>query len=355
VTTELVVLAAFAGITVGIVLSALSIVRLVRLARQPELARAPIVPQSTVTFAQAGPAELGLEGPLFTSKFRDLGFELLDPAGQPVRLDRLWTRTSSSGFARTRLSLYGIHIAQPGAYAVRVTGIDPEIDYRECAVVFVRPAGTGVALGVVSLLASIGLTAASIATAGALMLGPTTVPEEPVAAPPPPRAQTPVAESRGGRAVRIDRRRLEPAKDVVWPTLRMRVRVPDDWLVRTLSETEVDLRHPTMPSTFFVGRAMPMPAGPTFADYLEAHVTHAREQLTTGLIDGYATKRIGTVPGVLTIEPRQDGALHTITWTGFQPAAVGSLSVTLLAGAAGDDFSRDEPLLGAIFDSISFE
>src|SRR6185503_20795363 len=95
VTTELVVLAAFAGIMAGVVLSILSIVRLVRLASQPELARAPIAPQSTVTFAQAGRVELALEGPLFTSKLRSLGFELLDPAGLPVRLDRLWMRTSS--------------------------------------------------------------------------------------------------------------------------------------------------------------------------------------------------------------------------------------------------------------------
>jgi hypothetical protein len=355
VTTELVVLAAFAGITTGVVLSALSIARLMRLARQPELARAPIAPQSTVTFAQAGRAELALEGPLFTSKLRNLGFELRDPTGLPVRLDRLWMRTSSSGFSRTRLSLYGVDIARPGTYAVHVTGIDPATDYGQCAVLFVRPSGSGIALSIVSLLASIGLTAASIATAGALMLGPAAAPDEPSPAPATPRNRAPIADSRGGRAVRTDPGRLGTAQEVVWPVLRMRVRVPDDWLVRKLSETEIDLRHPTTPSTFLVGRATPMPAGPTFDDYLDAHVTHAREQLKTRLIDGYATKRIGVVPGVLTIEQRQDGSTHMITWTGFQPAAVGSLSVTLLAGAAGDDFARDEPLLGAIFDSISFE
>jgi hypothetical protein len=355
VTTELVVLAAFAGIMAGVVLSILSIVRLVRLASQPELARAPIAPQSAVTFAQAGRVELALEGPLFTSKLRSLGFELLEPAGLPVRLDRLWMRTLSGGFSRTRLSLYGVHVSLPGTYAVRVTGIDPETDYGQCALLFVRPSGAGIALHVVSLLASIGLAAASIATAGALMLGPTATPDEPVVAPVVPQNRAAVAETRGGRAVRTDPRRLGTAQEVVWSVLRMRVRVPDDWLVRTLSETEIDLRHPTTPSTFLVGRATPMPAGPTFSDYLDAHVTHAREQLKTRLIDGYATKRIGAVPGVLTIEQRQDGSTHVITWTGFQPAAVGSLSVTLLAGAAGDDFARDEPLLGAIFDSISFE
>jgi hypothetical protein len=188
------------------------------------------------------------------------------------------------------------------------------------------------------------------------MLDPTGARDEPVVEQPATRrSRTPVADARGGRAIRADPRRLAPAQEVVWPVLRMRVRVPDDWLVRKVSETELDLRHPTMPSTFLVGRATPMPAGPTFDDYLDAHVTHAREQLETQVIDGYSTKRIGAVPGVLTIERRQAGAIGTITWTGFQPAAIGSLSVTLLAGAAGDDFARDETLLGAILESISFE
>ena len=69
----------------------------------------------------------------------------------------------------------------------------------------------------------------------------------------------------------------------------------------------------------------------------------------------WATKRIGVVPGVLTLERRDDGARRMITWTGFQPAAVGSLSVTLLAGADATDFTRDETLLGAIVDSVRFD
>jgi hypothetical protein len=97
-----------------------------------------------------------------------------------------------------------------------------------------------------------------------------------------------------------------------------------------------------------------MPAGPTFEAYLIEHVTHAREQLEMRRIDGFATRRIGNVPGVLTLEHREDG-FHTITWTGFQPAAVGSLSITLVGAAAGDDYAREEPLLGAIFESISFD
>jgi hypothetical protein len=134
----------------------------------------------------------------------------------------------------------------------------------------------------------------------------------------------------------------------------MRVRVPRDWVVWKVGTTDIDLRDPMALATFFSGHVTPMPAGPTFDDYLTAHVTHARDRLAGRLIDGYATKRIGMVPGVLTIE-RREGGEHRIAWTGFQPAAVGSLSITLVAGAAAEDFARDETLLGAIFESISFD
>ena len=47
--------------------------------------------------------------------------------------------------------------------------MDPGRDYADIAVLFIRPAGAGIALTIVSLLASIGLTAAALATAGALL------------------------------------------------------------------------------------------------------------------------------------------------------------------------------------------
>lgn len=344
-----------AGIVAGVLLSVLAVTRLVRLARQPELARVPVAGRSPVTFAEAGRAELALEGPFLTTRFRGLGFALRDAAGLPVRLRRLWIRPSSGGVSRTRRSLYGCEIPRPDTYTLEVTGIDPASDYGRCAVVFVRPVAAGVAVTVVSLLASVGLTAAGIATAGALLFG-TSAPDAPDD--PRPAARTDrvtIPESRGGRALASDPGRLGVPLDIVWPVLRMRVRVPADWAVRKLDTTEIDLRDPRTPSTFLTGRVSPMPAGPTFDDYLDAHVTHARDRLASRLIDGYATKRIGAVPGVLTLERRGDGGLHTITWTGFQPAAVGSLSVTLLAGAAAEDYARDEPLLGAIFESISFD
>jgi hypothetical protein len=113
-------------------------------------------------------------------------------------------------------------------------------------------------------------------------------------------------------------------------------------------------RHPTVPSTYVLARVTPMPAGPSVGDYVQAHVTHAREQLATDLVAGYATKPIGTVPGVVTLE-RRGGDAWLVVWTGFEPAQLGSLSITVLLGAANADFQRDERLLGAILDSIRFE
>jgi hypothetical protein len=355
VTPQLLVLATSIGIAAGVFLTIAMVVRLVRIARQPELARAPVAATAPVAFEATGDAELAIEGPLFTSRFRGLSFELVDAAGVPVALRQLWMRASSGGFSRTRMSLYRCEIRQPGTYEVRVAGLDPATDYGACAVVFVRPYAANLFVTVVALLASIGLTAASVAVAAALLL------HSPVEEPSPPSPRWPTAmraptvDVADGRRLRSDPRRLGDAQEIVWPLVQLRVRVPRDWIVRKLSGTELDLRHPTTPSTFVVAHVTPMPAGPTFQQYVDAHVAHARDQLAERMIDGYATKRIGVVPGVLTLEHRGDGGLAMITWTGFQPAAVGSLSVTLLAGAAADDFARDESLLGAIVDSVRFE
>lgn len=207
----------------------------------------------------------------------------------------------------------------------------------------------------VALVASIALTGTCIAVAAALLvrapMEPPTTPEPPTTRRPPVHAR--MADAAAGRRPTSDGSRLGDAQEILWPLVRLRVRVPRDWIVRTMSPTELDVRHPTATATFLIAQVSPMPAGPTFEEYVEAHVAHAREQLAAGAIDGWATKQIDDVPGVLTLEHRERGSL--VTWTGFQPAAVGSLSVTLLAGAATDDFARDESLLGAIVDSARFD
>jgi hypothetical protein len=355
VTPDVLLLATSVGIAAGVLLTIATVVRLVRLARQPELARAPVVAAAPVDFADAGEAELAIEGPLFTSRFRGLSFTLVDAAGMPVALRRLWMRASSGGFSRTRMSLHRLEIPRPGTYELRVVGLDPALDYAACAVVFIRPYAVNLFATVIALLASIGLTGACVAVAGALFLRAPVDPPAPVTTARPALMRAPSVDVADGRRVVSDPHRLDDAHEIVWPLIQLRVRVPRDWVVRKLTSTELDLRHPTTPSTFVVARVTPMPAGPTFEQYVDAHVAHARDQLAERTIDGYATKRIGVVPGVVTLEHRADGGLVIVTWTGFQPAAVGSLSVTLLAGAVADDFARDESLLGAIVDSMRFE
>jgi hypothetical protein len=355
---------ATAGVVLGVALAIASVVRLVRLARQPPLARVPLTPVQQVTFAEAGPAELALEGPRFTTRLGGLAFTLADAAGRSVPLQTIWFRTRSDGMARSQLSLHRLEVPQPGAYELRVGNLDERTDYSDCAVAFVRPRGASMVFGILGLLGSIGLAAASVAVVAVLLVGgsgdappataidPTVATEPGVPATAPAR---PTISERGGHPIVADERRLEGAREIVWPLLQMRVRVPPDWVVRKLSDTELDVRHPTAPSTFLVARASPMPAGPSIDEYLAAHVAHAREQLADQTIDGYATATLGTVRGVATVERRQDGSSWLLTWTGFEPAQVGSLSVTVLAGAAGADLARDETLLGAMVESIRFE
>lgn len=239
----------------------------------------------------------------------------------------------------------------------RLVGLARERELAPTAVAASTPIGRGMAATSLALLASIALVAAGVAVAGALLSGvmADTGQEEYVGAAPeaPPPAAIP--DVRAGRRITSDPSQLGATRELLWPVFRMHVAVPADWAVHKVSETDLEVRHPTAPTTFLVAHATPMPVGPTFEEYLEAHLGHARAQFEQGLIAGYATKRIGSVPGVITIEHRPGEGLWTITWRGFQPAELGSVSVTILAGAAEADFGRDEPLLGALVDAIRFE
>ena len=355
---EGIVLAALAGIVAGVVLAIGAVARLVRLARRPELARVPIAERSAVELRKAGRAELAIEGPLFTPRSRGLDFALTDAAGADVPLRRLWVRSSNGGFSRTRLSLYGCDVPHPGTYELRVTGIDPAADYAGCAALFVEPSASELALTIVGLLAAVGLAAGSLATAGALLFR-TPATDGPARAAAPvvavPIGRAPVVESRGGRMFRSEPARLAGGRDVEWPALRIRVRVPESWVVQRVTAMDLDVRPPSTPSTFVVAHANPMPVGPGTDDYLAAEIEHARAALADDRIEGYAARRIAGVAGVVTVERRDDGNAWLITWTGFQAAEPGSVSVTLAAGASAPDFAKDETLLLAIVDSVRFD
>jgi hypothetical protein len=368
VAPNLVLVIALAGVVVGAALAAAMIARLVRIGRRPELARVPIVPEIAVAFAEAGPAELAVEGPRFTTKLGALSFQLLDPGGTAVALHRIWMRTSASGVASVRLARHRLALPIPGTYALRTTGIDPAIDYDGCAVVFVRPSGSDVVATIVALLGSIALAAGGAATVGALFVGDTRpgdaqarsavaalAPATPASKLDTPTPAVPDASASGGRRLASDPARLERGKDLLWQDLQMHVRVPTEWVVRKVSTTELDLRDPATPSTFLIARASPMPAGPSIDDFLQADLVRAQESLAARRIDGYAVRRIGPIGGMLTLERRSGGTTWLASWTGYQPAELGSLSVTLLAGATAADFARDEALLGAVVDSIRFE
>lgn len=353
---EVVVLVALAGIVAGVVLTVGALARLIRLSRQPELARVPIAERSAVVLPAAGRADLAIEGPLFTTRFRGLDFALVDDAGVPVRLDRLWVRTSSGGVSRTRLSLYRCDVPRAGAYELRVTGLDPAADYAGCAALFITPYGPGLALTIVGLVASVGLAAASFATAGALLFRTTPPDEHPaVVREPAPVGPAPLIESRGGRALRSEPARIAGGHDVEWPAIGMRIRVPESWILRQRTDTDLDLRHPETPSTFVVAHATPLPVGPTIDDYLAAELDRARTALDDERIEGYAARHLAGMPGVLTVARRDGGASWIVTWIGFQAAEPGSVSLTLVAGASAPDFAKDETLLGAIVESVRFD
>jgi hypothetical protein len=194
------------------------------------------------------------------------------------------------------------------------------------------------------------------AVCGAVVAALTAPPHVAPPAPPPaaPQPVPPRFEAHGGRALRVDPGGVAAGRAVVWQSGGLQASVPDGWVVRQSSQSDLDLRDPAS-TTYLTAHATPLPAGPDVGEYLRAHVDHAKEELAAGRVAGYATKTLGRVAGVVVVAERPADATWTIAWTGFEPATVSAVSITIVLGAAAADFERLEPQLGAMLDSVRID
>lgn len=155
---------------IGVALLVYSIVRLLGVVRASVIVRLPAVPEQDVTFAQAGPTVLCIETTHFGSAFSGVQFAMRDATGRNVASSPILFRAKVSGFTRVRLSVRSFEIPLPGHYRLIATGIAPERDMSQAALVFTRPfAGAmvrwilGIVLGGVGLIGGTVLTALRIA------------------------------------------------------------------------------------------------------------------------------------------------------------------------------------------------
>lgn len=113
---------------------------LVRLQRQSLLLSIPLRQQQDIEFTIEGPVILCLHGPLLTTRFRGLTYELSRMNGLPVQGRRVWLRSRSSGFTSITMELYRYTIPEPGRYRLKVNGLGARQDTNSGhSLVFARP------------------------------------------------------------------------------------------------------------------------------------------------------------------------------------------------------------------------
>jgi hypothetical protein len=96
-----------------------------------------------LSFVRAGEYVLWVEGPVFTTRFGGLEYELADSGtGQPVPSSRILLRTNQTGLSgRTRINLRRFILPRPGRFRLTVQGIKPGTDYGTIRLSF-RPKQT---------------------------------------------------------------------------------------------------------------------------------------------------------------------------------------------------------------------
>jgi hypothetical protein len=150
----------------GVALLAYSIVRLLSVVRASVIARLPAVSEQDVTFAEAGATVLCIETTHFGSAFSGVQFSMRDAAGRDVPSSPILFRAKVSGFSRVRLSVRTFEIPRPGRYRLVATGIAPERDMSQAALVFTRPFAGAMVLWILGIvLGGFGLIGGTVLTA----------------------------------------------------------------------------------------------------------------------------------------------------------------------------------------------
>jgi len=110
------------GILLGGVLLSFTIRSLIRLLRASVVAAVPLAPEQRISFETPGPYDLYGQGSFGSSTFYGLDFELVDRAGQPVPLEKVFFRTQVRSFSSVKLLLRSFTIPRADTYTLRVRG-----------------------------------------------------------------------------------------------------------------------------------------------------------------------------------------------------------------------------------------
>jgi len=161
---------------------------LLRTVRGSVIVSVPIRSEQEVTITASGAFALNLESPAFTTRPATLRFALSSTgSGSPIALYPIAFRTDVSSMSRSRVELYSFTIPSPGAYTLRVDGIDPSTDYSSHAILITRQYRGALVLHVLALVALGVALIGSLVVTGLVLSGKSFAPASPnTTAPLPP-------------------------------------------------------------------------------------------------------------------------------------------------------------------------
>ena len=124
----------------------------------------PVQENQRIEFPTPGEKYLHVEGPLFTTRFAGLTFELIDERAQkPVQLRPVLFRSVTTSLSRrTRLMFKRFFIDHAGIYLFSIHGMPSGFDASNLSIVFTKPYLTQTIFSIVGLVLSGILVIASI-------------------------------------------------------------------------------------------------------------------------------------------------------------------------------------------------
>jgi hypothetical protein len=115
------------------------ILNVIRAVKQAHLFSVPLLEQQEIEFANEGRVVLCTQGPLLSTRFAKLDYELTGD-GVPIEGRTTWFHIKTSGFSWVRMEMKAYRLPRPGRYILHIKGLEPgSTPDSEHQIVFMRP------------------------------------------------------------------------------------------------------------------------------------------------------------------------------------------------------------------------
>ena len=116
------------------------ILSVIRVVKQARILSVPLLEQQEIEFSETGRVVMCMEGPLLTTRFGNLDYELRVAEGMPVEGRTTWFHAKTSSFSKVRMELKSYELPRRGRYVLRIKGLEhgskPDPEH---SIVFMRP------------------------------------------------------------------------------------------------------------------------------------------------------------------------------------------------------------------------